>query len=53
MAEPIQLPAVDAELAPEGSTGNPTPEEIAWGNHLGAVIDRDDDTDTGARETYR
>lgn len=46
------LPAIDDE--PEGEYVDhedffldPTPEEIAEGNRLGATIDVDDDLDTG------
>lgn len=43
----LDEPPRDGTFAPEVSELELTPEEIAEGNRLGALIDADDDSDNG------
>lgn len=48
----VEVPENEVELDSERPDLEVTDDDIADGNHLGEVIDVNDDTDTGARESY-
>lgn len=50
--EVVEIPEDDASTDVDREPLAPTEDDIEDGNHLGLVIDPDDDADTGARETY-
>lgn len=48
-----EVPEDEVELDTDREPLRPTDEDIEDGNHLGLAIKIDDDTDSGARETYQ